>query len=203
MQTLHPLWWAAWVFDADALVSWTADSNVGAGRSNWAPHAGQAPLRFEQILVPATRGLSARECEVLAPSFDLRTATPVVSIPPQDVAAFERFDLQRSAARREIVHAIERIAAQRVQRDQIPGTSFRKVRCAVLLQGLFTRRVALPTYVLAYQYEGKLYRAVVHGQDARRVHGSAPLSWARVMAVVLLGLLVVGAGLALAALSSR
>ena len=30
LQELRPLWWVAWVFDADSRISWTADSNADA-----------------------------------------------------------------------------------------------------------------------------------------------------------------------------
>src|SRR5262249_9282351 len=35
LENLRPLFWCAWLFDADALVSWTADSDAGSGRSPW------------------------------------------------------------------------------------------------------------------------------------------------------------------------
>jgi hypothetical protein len=61
-----------------------------------------------------------------------------------------------------------------------------------LLRGLVTRRVALPTYVLAYRYQGRAYRALVHGQDARCVMGVAPLSVRKIVLVVGIALLIVG-----------
>jgi len=62
---------------------------------------------------------------------------------------------------------------------------------AVLLQQLETRRLALPSYVLAYRYRRSLYRAIVHGQDARCVFGKAPLSIGKIALVIVLVLLVV------------
>lgn len=60
----------------------------------------------------------------------------------------------------------------------------RNVRVSLLLQSLTTRRFALPAYVLAYRYRGRLYRAVVHGQDERVVLGESPTSVWRVLGVV-------------------
>ncbi len=40
LDSMHPLCWAAWRVRATADVAWTADSDAGAGRSMWAPHAG-------------------------------------------------------------------------------------------------------------------------------------------------------------------
>lgn len=71
MEHMHPLWWAAWMIHADALVSWTADSNAGSGRSDWAPHACQTSLAFRSLVVPASRGLSYEECIRLTPHFSM------------------------------------------------------------------------------------------------------------------------------------
>jgi hypothetical protein len=190
LEALSPLWWVGWVFDARALISWAADSNAGAHRSAWAPHSGQVPLDFARVLVPASRGLSAEECWQLTPRFDISRAGETFVGPPGAVC--EGFEVQRSAARRVIADAIERLAASQAARF-VPGTTYRNLRVAVLLESLRTLRFALPTYVLAYRYRGRLYRALVHGQDARCVLGTAPWSIARIA-------LVVGGGLALLAL---
>ncbi|MBI4704563.1 MAG: zinc ribbon domain-containing protein [Deltaproteobacteria bacterium] len=202
---LHPIWWAAWIVDASALVSWTADSNAGAQRAAWAPHAGQAHLPLRGLLVSASRGLGPDEAARLAPCFQLGSALPVGQQPAERIgpagAVLEQFDVQRSAARRTIVEAILATAAAALQQGAIPGSSFRNVHVAALLEDMQTRRVALPTYVLAYRYGGGLYRAIVHGQDARCVLGKAPLSVAKILLVVaavllaivaLVGALVVG-----------
>src|SRR5438093_13667460 len=49
LDTLQPLCWAAWIVNATALVTWTADSNEGSHRSAWAPHSGSLPLVFGHI----------------------------------------------------------------------------------------------------------------------------------------------------------
>lgn len=183
MERMHPLWWAAWLIHADALVSWTADSNAGSGRSDWAPHAGQTSLAFRSLVVPASRGLSYEECIRLTPHFS-------TGYEPQprgpSGATIEQFDAQRSAARKVVVHAIAQTAAQRLTEGTIPGSRFRNVQTSILLERLQTTRVALPTYVFAYRYRDKVYRAVVHGQDMRCVFGTSPIAWSRVAVVVLL-----------------
>jgi hypothetical protein len=185
LESLRPLWWVAWIFDARALISWAADSNAGAGRSQWAPHSGQTRMDFDRILVSASRGLTNDEAGALTGYFDLATAQTGFSGPAGAVC--EGFQVQRSAARQTIASAIESVARSRLP-SQIPGSSFRKLRVAVLLEGLRTDRFALPTYVFAYRYRGKLYRALVHGQNPASTFGTAPYS-------VLKILLVIGGGL--------
>ncbi len=193
LESLRPMWWPAWGFSAGARVSWAADSDAGSGRSDWAPHAGQADLTFQDILVSASRGLTEAECERLAGGYALARAegTPRG---PED-AQVERFDVTRSGARRQILSAVEAEAREVVERSHIPGSRFRNVHVAVVLSSLETRRYALPAYVLAYRYRDKLYRVVVHGQDAGLVLGDAPVSVAKVVLVgvaVLLTLFVLG-----------
>src|SRR6185295_18677000 len=97
-----------WLVDAHAFVSITADSDAGHGRSAWAPHAGQTDMRFDRLLIPASRGLSLDECLRLIGGYDLRL---LVEAQSSGARAFvEQFDVQRSAARSIIVSAIERTA---------------------------------------------------------------------------------------------
>lgn len=191
LDSLRPIHFAAWVFDATALVSWTADSNAGAQRADWAPHSGQLEIVFDDILVSASRGLSGKETTFLAPSYDLSTAARGAEPPPgPEGALVERFDVQRSQARRTIVDAIHHVAGARLEKGHIPGSRFRNVHVRALLRGLDTRRFAFPAFVLAYRYRGELYRAVVSGQDASRITGTAPWSLARILAVVVGGIAV-------------
>ena len=175
LESLTPIGWAAWIVDARAHVAWTADSNEGARRSDWAPHAGEAHLLFTRIIVPASRGLDERECERLAPYYDLGSIEPVDGT----TVTVESFDLQRSAARRAVQDAIEDRAKTAILPD-IPGTRHRKVRVACLLEALATDRAALPAWVLAYRFRGRPYRAIVHGQRPDIVFGTSPIDWTKV-----------------------
>jgi hypothetical protein len=201
ISTLQPLFFCAWLVDADALVSFTADSEAGSGRSSWAPHAGQTSLAFRGLMVPASRGLQHAECAKLAPHYDLRALQAATPQPP--TFHVEEFDVQRSMARRRVVEALEVTAAERLQQERIiPGSRYRNVRVSALLRGLQTRRVLFPAYVLAYRYKGKPYRAIVHGMNAQCTFGDAPISWRKVIGVVLAVLLVIAAIVAIVAAAS-
>lgn len=200
IEGLWPIWWAAWIVNAHALVSWTADSDAGAWRSRWAPQAGQTVLEFQNLLISASRGLRHDECARLAASYDLRSLVKEPRGPTG--ALMEQFDAQRSAARKVVVDAIHATATHRLQQGYIPGSQFRKVRAVALLQSLKTTRVVLPAYVLAYSYGKKTYRVVVHGQDPRVVIGDAPTSWLKVMLVVLGVVAAIALVIAIMALAS-
>ena len=199
LHELRPLFWVGWTFEARALVSWTADSDADAGRSAWAPHSGQTHMDFDRIVVSASRGLSDREAYGLVPHYNLATAgaKPAAS----DGATFEQFDVQRSQARQRILDAVDSVGARMLQQQgHIPGRKYRNVKIAALLEGLTTRRLGFPAYVMAYRYNDKLFRAVVCGQDASRILGKAPKSLAKIVLVVVF-VAVVGLML-LAALAS-
>lgn len=194
---MRPLFWAAWVFDAEADVSWTTDSDAGHGRSQWAPHAGTARLRFDRIVASASRGLTAKESAALTAGYDLQGARAVVDLPhlgPRG-ADVERFELQRSAARRHIASVIEGLAASRVRSGIAPGSRFRNTHVSLVLRGLRTYRVLFPVWILTYRYADEPYRVVIHGQRGDLVVGERPISILRVLMLVggaIVGLVLVG-----------
>jgi hypothetical protein len=207
LDSIHPLCWAGWIVNATALVTWAADSDADSQRSAWAPHAGQVSMSFDNIVVPASRGLDHEECRLLIPYYDLRHAIPVdrpVGNNDHDEveATIESFDAQRSAARRQVQEAIELTAKVRVE-EYIPGRRFRNVHAACLLEGQKTERVALPAWVLVYRYHDTPYRAIVHGQRPEVVFGSSPKDWVKIAFVVIGGLVALAAIAALIAYLNR
>ena len=197
LEDLAPLCWAGWIVNARAQVAWTADSDAGSGRSAWAPHAGQTQVDFADIVVPASRGLSERECAALVPHYDLALAEPIGDT---GEVMLESFDAQRSSARAQILRAIEAAAKTRVE-CHIPGRRFRNVHVACLLEGYTTDRMALPAWVMAYRFRDRPYRAIVHGQRDGAVIGKAPVD-RRKLAGLVLGVLVLAALIAAILLST-
>ena len=183
LEGVRPLLWVGWCFDAEALVSWTADSNAGSRRSSWAPHAGQVQLQFDDVVVSASRGLSQAEVSFVARTYDLSSASDEIEAPAGVMR--EKFDVQRSAARELVANAVREVAQQRVEQDYVPGSRTRKVRVEPLIRSLVTRRYSFPAWVMAYRYDGKVYRAIVSGQDASAILGKAPYSVARILFAVL------------------
>ncbi len=202
LESLTPLAWAAWLVDAEARVTWVADSDAGAQRSAWAPHAGQDALAFRDIVVPATRGLRPSECRRLLPYYEL--ARPVAIDAPlaagEVEATVEQFEAQRSAARRSVQEAIEATARVRIQ-PRIPGRRHRNIRVACLVERQTTERIVLPAWILAYRYRGRPYRAIVHGQRRDIIFGRSPLDLAKLARLAAV-LALVAAAIALLVLQS-
>jgi len=181
-ESLTPLCWAAWVVNATAEVSWTADSDAGSNRSDWAPHAGALRETFGNIVIPASRGLTYVECSLLGPYYDLSQVVGVSAA--AEASMIESFDAQRSAARQQVARAIEAVSKNRVSKV-VPGRRTRNIHVSCLVQSQTTDRVALPAWVLAYRYRGSPYRAIVHGQRPEAVFGTSPKDWGKVALVVL------------------
>jgi hypothetical protein len=147
-------------------------------------------MSFDNIVVPASRGLRHEECRRLIPYYDVGRAVPVASeIAGELPAIVESFDAQRSAARRHVQDSIERTAKVRVE-EHIPGRRFRNVHAACLLERQTTDRIAFPAWVLAYRYRDQPYRAIVHGQRPEVVLGDSPKDWVKILLVALAALAV-------------
>jgi len=182
LETIQPLRWVGWVFDARATISWAADTDHDTRRAAWAPHAGRADLEYDDVVVPATRGLTREEAAHLVESYVLdpvATTTDLI-----DDAAVERFNLPRSNARTRLIEEVDRLARRRLEERHLPGRRVRNLKTATVLRGLEARRYAFPAWVLAYRYRNRLFRTVLSGQDATRLMGEAPYSTARIVAVV-------------------
>ena len=189
LETIQPLRWVAWIFDANAEVSWAADTDADTRRSDWAPHAGVTELVYDDVVVPATRGLTREEIAHLLPSYDIASTSDTADL--VDDATVERFDVPRSTARARLVEAVDRLARRRLEERHLPGRRVRNLHISTILRGLEARRVTLPAWVLAYRYKDRLYRTVLSGQDASCLKGEAPYSAARIAAVAAGGLAAV------------
>lgn len=191
LESLRSVWWPAWRVNARALATWTADSDAGARKASWAPHAGETLSEFNDLIIPATRGLTAVECAQLVPTYKL-AGRPYNSDEAGSEVEVERFDMPRSFARATIVGTIQREMEARITKGDIPGSRFRNLHTSIQLRGLTTERVAFPAYVIAYRYRGRLYRTVISGQDRACVIGEAPRSIGKLVLVVLAVLASIG-----------
>lgn len=180
--TLHEvskIYWVGWLSSVSGFGTWAADSNVGSGRSAWAPHSGAFDFDVDRIVVSASRGLRLKESSVLASSYRLDSSRPFSEIGDASIA-IERFDVRRSRARtlvRDAMHS----HALRLASSCVPGTRQRNLSVSVVPKKLATKRYAFPAYIVAYRHQEKLYRVVVSGQDADVIVGEAPTSMARVV----------------------
>lgn len=169
IENLTPVAYPAWAFTAHADISWASDDGG-------VPFAGRMTNQFENIVVPASTGLTAAEARELARHTDVSQVEP--QVPELNGLVTEVFDVPRSAARDIVAKSVETLSRAMVVKDHVPGGTYKRLALSVVLTRLSTRRLGLPAWILAYHYRGNLYRVVVNGQDGARVMGDEPISFA-------------------------
>ena len=175
-----------WVFSAKTHTYWTADSGktpFGA-KANWYPVSGENRNRYRGLLVGASSVLTPDESRKIGP-FDLSKAELVDEHDLTD-SNVEQFTVARKYAR-----PLARIGLEEQERQACAQrylSSHRNLKVNVRLEEMRSVPYLLPVWVMAYRYQGKLYRILINGQSGRVV-GSAPFSWAKLIVLILVLLL--------------
>jgi hypothetical protein len=63
------------------------------------------------------------------------------------------------------------------------------VRVNVRIEHMSSEPVLLPVWIMAYRYQGQVYRFLLNGQTAKPT-GEAPTSWRKVLGVVAVAVVV-------------
>lgn len=195
VETIHPIAWAAWVVTGSANVTYGTDVHGYGRKATWGPATGDFTRQLD-LIVPATQGLTIEEVVDLG-DYDVATAQPdaLPNVPGED------FGVTRASARARILQGVLNDAAAEISRTH--RRLLRKTKVDVMLTGLFTRRLLLPVWVLAYRYGNKKFRVVIHGQRDHTVVGKSPISPWRVLGAVAAALGLVAALLGALALYER
>lgn len=187
LEGMQAVYVPCWRFAGRTDTHWTADSSETprGARASWCPRAGRSPGEVEDVLVVASGSLTPREVDGLLP-FRFGEAQPyqpeaVGDTPVEDVG------VSRRGARPLAGERIVALEAARVAM-LVPGRS-RNVHVNVLVTDLTSTPVLLPVWINAYRWREQRYRFLVNGQTGEVV-GEAPISAAKVVLAVLLGLLV-------------
>ncbi|MBF9224121.1 primosomal protein N' (replication factor Y) - superfamily II helicase [Hymenobacter ruricola] len=211
LDNLHGIYLPFWTFDAQAHSDWdgergdyyyvTVSSTDGKGRSvtrqerrtRWTYRNGVHDCFYDDVLTLASRSLTHQQKhvdEVL--NYDLQQVVDYdarvllgweAEVYAIDLA--EGLDLARATVREREEAACSKLLGGDTQRGLRVDTTFSEESFKHLL---------LPLWLCAYTYRGKLYHFLVNGQTGK-VSGSRPLSFWKVLLLVLLGLLVGGLAL--------
>jgi hypothetical protein len=174
----------AWAWSGVVETHWTGLVSAMT-RSGKRPVAGADRVRFEQVLVPASRTLRFTELAALG-TYDeqalARFDAERIEVP------IELSELTRSAARAR-AHD-EMLARHQAAIEHREGLL--RIRASSVATSMEGRPVLVPVWIGAYRYGERSYRVLVHGQTGRLV-GDAPFSWRKALAVagVVLALLTV------------
>lgn len=191
-----------WTFDSRVHSRWSADSGtyyyvtvmvpmVVNGRTQfvaqqvrkvrWTPAAGERADVYDDLLVPASGFVRADLLAKLG-SFDPAGLVPYL---PEYLAGWHaeeyRVDLAEGWTRAQ--EMIERQQAARCAGD-VPGDTHRDLRVANTISDVRWKHILLPIWCLTYRCNGKAYSVLIHGQTGQ-IHGEAPISWGKVLLLVL------------------
>jgi len=178
-----------WTFDAATSSWWTAEAGyyyhveVGSGqnrrqerRVRWEPASGHLERFFDDVPVPASRGLDSSLCRNIEPY-------PTADLTPYDPSYLSGFLAEENAI--DLPEALES-AKERMRSviysacsDEVPGDTQRNLQVHTTFSALAYKNALLPVWIAAYDYRGKPYRFLVNGVTGK-VSGNAPWSWIKV-----------------------
>ena len=198
-----------WTFDCRVRSDWSADAGhyyyvtrtrtvmvngkptvqtYQERRVRWVPAWGSREDAFDDLLVLASKALPEELVERLG-GFDTRGLVPYQ---PGYLAGWraEEYALDLEQAWSAGLARVEAVQRSRCAGD-VPGDTQRNLRVQNHLRDVTWKHVLLPIWSLQYRFRGKLYTVLVHGQSGKVV-GKAPLSWAKILLLVLAVLAVAG-----------
>lgn len=202
-----------WTFDCVAASQWTAQSGVYYNvpvtrqvriggklqmrqtterRVRWSPARGERDDVYDDTHVHASKGRCAELVRELG-AFDTEGLVPYR---PEYLAGWRaeeyQVDLEDGwAIGREWIHEAQR---SRCAAD-VPGDTHRDLRVRTELSDVRWKHVLLPIWSLSYDFRGKTYAVLIHGQTGRVV-GRAPYSIVKISLALLAVLVVLGGYLA-------
>jgi DNA-directed RNA polymerase subunit RPC12/RpoP len=207
-----------WAFDAAVHSKWSADAGhyyyetrmvpvrVGGRmrlqsqrvrKVRWVPAWGQRDDAYDDYLINASRGLPEPLVAKLG-GFDTRALVPYR---PEYLAGWraEEYQLDLENAWQAARSSIQALQEQRCAGD-VPGDTHRRLAVHSDIGEVRWKHVLLPVWSLRYEFGGKPYSVLIHGQTGRVV-GKAPWSAAKIVLALLAAVAAIALALALAALT--
>lgn len=157
--------------------------------TRWYPAAGTVTMRFDDVLVAASKGMPRKRLAQLEP-WHLEECKPFDGAYLAGFVA-ERYSLDLEEGFREAEGIMERAITQAVRRD-IGGDEQRVHSMDVRHRDVRFKHLLLPVWVSAFKYDAKVYRVVLNARTGE-VAGDRPWSvWKIVTFVLAIAALVIG-----------
>lgn len=196
-DTLHGLYLPYWTFDAHAECPWEAEAGYdyttrdskGNTRTEtrWEYASGHISKDFDDLLVPASKGVHTKLLDDLQP---FPTTTDLVPYDPGYLSGWVveqyQIDLVQAAedSRNRMHRELERDCAR-----EVPGDRHRNLRIAPDYSAQTFKHILLPVWLLTYTYGTKNYQVTVNGSTGK-ITGEYPLSWVKIMIAIVIGLII-------------
>lgn len=195
---LHGIYVPYWTFDAHVHAVWEAEAGHYYYTTNskgerqrqirWQHANGELQHFFDDLLVPASRGVHEKLLAQLEP---FPTTDKIKPYDPGYVSGWvvEQYQIDLVAAAQASRNRMNDLVYNMCSR-QVPGDTQRNLR----VQGDFSRQtfkhVLLPVWLLTYNYGAKTFQVTVNGYTGK-IAGEYPLSWVKIMLVVLAVVIVI------------
>ncbi|HEY0160513.1 MAG TPA: zinc ribbon domain-containing protein [Thermoanaerobaculia bacterium] len=183
-----------WTFDAVTDSWWTAEAGhyyyvtvrrggktVSERRVRWEPASGTLHRFFDDVPVPASRGIDDSLCRNIEPF-------PTAELTRYDPSYLSGFLAEENAV--DLPEALEN-AKGRMRSEihsacarEVPGDTHRNLQVQTTFSALAYKNALLPIWVAAYDYRGTPYRFLVNGVTGK-CDGTAPYSWVKVVLLVM------------------
>jgi len=204
-DTVHGVYLPYWTFDASVEADWRADSGYyyyeteqvrgSDGRmqtrqvrkTRWAASSGAVSHFFDDDMVPGTRGVDAGLLRQIEPF-------PARDLKPYDPAYVSGWVVEQYQI--DLVAAAERSRAQMDEKlralcaGQVPGDTHRNLEVRADYSGQTFKHLLNPVWLLNYTYGSRTFQCVVNGCTGT-IAGRYPISWIKVLLVVLAGLIAI------------
>lgn len=196
-DTLHGLYLPYWTFDAHAECPWEAEAGHyyytkdSQGRSQrhtrWEHASGHVSMDFDDVLIPASKGVHPALLEDLLP---FPTTTDLVPYDPGYLSGWVveqyQIDLVQAAqnSRNRMNQRLESECAR-----QVPGDTHRNLRISPDFSAQTFKHALLPVWLLTYNYGSKTYQVAVNGSTGK-ITGEYPLSWVKIAIAIVIGLII-------------
>ncbi len=187
-----------WTFDAATNSRWEAEAGYhyyvqvpvrqngrtemrSEQRTRWEHASGELELFFDDVPVPASRGIDSALAKNIEPY-------PTADLTPYDPSYLSGFLAEENAI--DLPEALE-IAKERMRGEirstcagRVPGDTHRNLEVETGFSALAYKNALLPIWIAAYDYHGKPYRYLVNGVTGKCT-GTAPWSAVKIFFLVL------------------
>lgn len=198
-DTLHGLYLPFWTFDAHAECPWEAeagyyyyetDSKGNRTRyTRWEYASGHVSSDFDDVLVPASKGVRPMLLEKLQP---FPTTTDLLPYDPGYLSGWvvEQYQIDLVQAAQDSRQRMDAILRSQCT-SEIPGDTSRNLQIFPEYSAVTFKHVLLPVWLLTYTYGTKTYQVAVNGATGK-ISGEYPLSWVKITIAIVIALIILG-----------
>jgi Zn finger protein HypA/HybF involved in hydrogenase expression len=196
-DTLHGVYLPYWTFDSQVHSFWQAESgkyyHVKDRNGNtqteveWQDVDGQVEHYFDDLLVPASRGVHA---DLLAQVAPFPTTKELVPYDPGYLSGWvvEQYQIDLKHAAHAANESMEEAMHNYCARS-VPGDTYRNLHVQSHYSCQTFKHVLLPVWLLTYNYGSKTYQVLVNGYTGK-ISGEYPISWIKVFILTLAALIL-------------